>query len=173
MYYFPVGVYHHVPTEQDLQRWRHEGFDAVLTASNDGPAKGVFRGTHELYFDEPEYIDVGEDEHPCPHDYLLATVGGCQLEVLKQCLEKAHVEEYDIEIEVESEKGKVEVDEDIPDTADIRITDMTTEITLEVPPEYESRANRCLEIFEENCPISNSVRAGIDLHTSRELSTGD
>lgn len=156
-----------------MERWRHEGFDAVLTATNGEAPKGVFRGIHELRFDEPEYIDVGEDEHPCPHDYLLATVGGCQLETLKQCLEKASVDEYNIEMEVESEKGKVEIVDDMPNTADIRITDIRSDITLEVAAEDEARANRCLDIFEAHCPISQSVEAGISLHTTSDFTPMD
>lgn len=145
----------------------------MLTATNGEAPKGVFRGTHELYFDEPEYIDVGEDEHPCPHDYLLATVGGCQLETLKQCLEKGGVDEYNIEIDVRSEKGKVSVDDDMPQTTDIRITDITTDITLEVPSEHEPRASRCIDIFEAHCPISQSVDAGVTLHTNSEFTRLD
>lgn len=157
-------------SEADMDRWRHEGFDAVLTATSGETPRGVFRGKHELLFDEPEYVAVGNDEHPCPHDYLLATVGGCQLETLKQCLEKGDVNEYTIDIAVESKKGKVEVDEDMPGTTNIRITDIHTDITVEVPPEHEPRATRCLEIFEAHCPISQSVDAGVTLHTADSLS---
>lgn len=160
-------------SEEEMEKWRHEGFDATLTAKNGETPQGIFRGMHKLYFDEPEYVDVGEDEHPCPHDYLLATVGGCQLETLKQCLTKGNVEEYEIKIQVESEKGKVEVHDDIPGTADIRITDIYTDITVEVPPEHKSRATRCLDIFEEHCPISQSVDAGVTLHTTDSLSSTD
>ncbi|MXV60520.1 hypothetical protein GS429_00235 [Natronorubrum sp. JWXQ-INN-674] len=160
-------------SQEDMEKWRHEGFDAVLTASDGESPRGIFRGTHELYFDEPEYVDIGEDEHPCPHDYLLATVGGCQLETLKQCLEKGRVDEYDIEIQVESKKGKVEVADDMPGTADIRITDIHTDITVEVPPGHEPRASRCLDIFEAHCPISQSVDAGVTLHTSDTLAVED
>jgi uncharacterized OsmC-like protein len=157
-----------VASKEDQQRWRHDGFDAVLTATDGEAPKGVFRDTHELYFDEPEYIEIGDDDHPCPHDYLLATVGGCQLETLKQCLEKGGVEEYSIEMNVESKKGKVEISDDMPSTADIRITDVTTDITVEVPEEYEPRTNRCLDIFEAHCPISQSVKAGVALDTTSE-----
>lgn len=156
-------------SQDELQRWRQEGFDAVITCSEDEPAQGEFRGVHELYFDEPEYIDVGKDEYPCPHDYLLAAVGGCQTEILKQCLEKSRIDEYDIQIEIESKKGRTGVDEEIPETADIRITDMQTDVTVTVPEEFAERARRCVEVFEENCPISQSVVAGIELETAAEL----
>lgn len=154
---------------EDLERWRNEGFDAEITCSDGEHATGNFRGIHELSFDEPEYIEVGEDEHPCPHDYLLAAVGGCQVEILKQCLEKGRVSEYDIEIDIRSKKGRAEIDDEIPETADIRITDMYSEVTVSVPEEDRKRAQRCVEIFEENCPISLSVKAGVELHTAADL----
>jgi uncharacterized OsmC-like protein len=156
-------------TQAELDRWRTEGFDAEITCSDDEFATGTFRGIHELTFDEPEYVDIGEDEHPCPHDYLVAAIGGCQVEILKQCLEKRRIEEYDIDLSIRTEKGREAVDDEIPETADIRITDTYSEVAVSVPDEHADRAQRCVEVFEENCPISQSVQAGVDLHVDASL----
>lgn len=156
-------------SQETLDQWRHEGFDAKINCSEGEPARGTFRGVHELFFDEPEYIDVGNDEYPCPHDYLLAAVGGCQAEILKQCLEKSRIDEYDIEIDVQSKKGRTDVDDEIPETADIRIAEMHTDVTVSVPERFSKRARRCVEVFEANCPISQSVAAGVELYTVADL----
>ncbi|MGM0590132.1 MAG: OsmC family protein [Halobacteriota archaeon] len=156
-------------TQEELRRWQEDGFDGVITCSAGEPARGVFRGIHELYFDEPEYVDIGEDEYPCPHDYLVAAVGGCQVEILKQCLEKSRIEDYDITVDVHSVKGRRETDDEIPQTAGLRISDIRSDITVTVTAEDAGRARRCVEVFEENCPISQSVQAGIELDMDADL----
>lgn len=149
------------------ERWA-DGFTGHIQCSSGEHARGLIRGKHEVWFDEPSYVDVGTDEHPCPHDYLIAAIGGCQVEVLKQCFETARIDDYEIDLEVESEKSAGDATEEVSDTTNVRITDVRTHIEVSVPPEFEDRSRRCLEIFEENCPISRSVEAGIDLTTRVE-----
>lgn len=161
-------------TEEELDRWRNVGFDAVITSAQGEHARGTFRGLHELSFSEPEFVDlVGDDEHPCPHDYLLAAVGGCQMEILKQCLEKGRVGEYDVRIDIRSRKSRTEVPEEIPENADLRVAEISSEVSLTVPEAYSKRASRCIEIFEDHCPISQSVVSGIDLQTDTEFTVAE
>lgn len=156
-------------TDAQLERWHKQGFDARLTCTSDTKPRAVIRETHELRYDEPEYIDVGEDEHPCPHDYLLAGVTGCLFETIRQCFERARVDDYEIEMAARTHKGPADTPNELPDTVEFRITAIDVDIDVTVPPEYESGASRCLELYERHCPISHSVQAGIDVKPSAHL----
>lgn len=158
-------------TDEQLERWHTEGFDARLACMSDESPRAVVRETHELLYDEPEYIDGGEDKHPCPHDYLLAGAAGCLFETIRQCLERARIEDYEIEMDARTRKGAANTPDDLPETVEFRITDLDVDIGVTVPTEYESRANRCLDIYEEHCPISQSVQASIDVNPTATLTT--
>lgn len=156
-------------TDEQLERWHTEGFDARLACTSDEAPRAIVRETHELLYDEPEYIDVGEDEHPCPHDYLLAGAAGCLFETIRQCLERARIEDYEIEMAARTRKGPADTPDELPETVEFRITDLDVDIQVTVPDEYEARANRCLDLYEQYCPISQSLQAGIDVNPSATL----
>ena len=44
-----------------------------------------------------------------------------------------------------------------------RITRIKVHYTLKVPPGKKEQAERALEIHERNCPVSQSVRRGIEI----------
>lgn len=151
------------------EEWETTGFSAEFTASDSEHSTGILRDTHDISFDEPEYIDIGSDEYPSPHDYLIAAVAGCQLSTLKQCLEKSRVERYSIHISANSKKTDVDIETDLPHNPSVLIDSITTSIEVKAPEEDERRVSRCLNLFEQVCPISNSVRLGIELKTSSEF----
>ncbi|MDX1748609.1 MAG: OsmC family protein [Halobacteriales archaeon] len=149
-----------------LEHEKYEGFFAEINASQGERTRGIFRGKHELFFDEPEYVRVSDgDLHPCPHDYLLATVGGCQIEILKQCLEKSRIEGYEIDLEIRSKKAR----EGVSEERGFIISDLHTTVTVSVPDEFVTRARRCADTFEDYCSISQSVRVGVDIETEAEV----
>lgn len=146
----------------------------VTTAEDEVGSTAVVRDRFELALDEPPWVPVGEDSAPCPGDYLLVAVAGCQVEVLKQALEKARVEEYDVHLHVERERdesGVGDAPEPFPAHTGLRYAGLSMELTVETTPEFEARVQRCLDACEDACIVGRSVEAGIDMSLERELRT--
>lgn len=142
-----------------------EGRSGRFVSTADEPTRGVVRDKHEVLFDEPTFLPVadGTDEHPSPVDYLLSSLAGCQVSVLDQCLKKSRVEDYRIEAKATvTGAGRGEIPEEMPSNTATRIMDFDVDITLTVPEEYESRAKRCLEVYDIGCIVGQSIRAGIE-----------
>lgn len=142
-----------------------EGRSGHFVTTADDATRGTVRDKHEIRFDEPTFLPVaeGEDEDPSPVDYLLASLAGCQLSVLDQCLKKSRVDEYRIEAEATIERaGEEEIPDEMPGNTANRITDFEIDVTLQVPEEHRSRAERCLEVYDLGCIVGQSLRAGID-----------
>lgn len=142
-----------------------EGRSGHFETSRDERTRGVVRDTHEVVFDEPEFLPVaeGDDTAPSPVDYLLSSLAGCQLSVLDQCLKKSRVEEYRIECDATiADVGEGEIPEEMPGNTANRIGHVDVEVTLTVPEADESRARRCAEVYDVGCIVGQSLRAGID-----------
>ena len=139
---------------------------------------GLMRDKHEIVFDEPEDLEVGagNDEHPSPVDYMFASLVGCQISVLNQCLEKARVEDFTIEadaaIDPES-MSNAEIPEEMPSNTAKRIQHIDIDLTVTVPEEYESRASRCLEVYDQGCIVGQSYRAGVQYTPTVHLELTD
>lgn len=144
----------------------------VRTSADEQGSTAVVRDQFELDIDEPSWVPIGDDAAPCPGDYLLVATAGCQVEVLKQALEKARVEEYDVHLHVErtrNDSGTADAPEPFPDHTGIRYSSLSMELTVETTPEYERRVQRCIDVCEDACIIGRSVEAGIDITLSKEL----
>lgn len=163
----------------DQQAQREENPDEriyVDVSASDGDDVGhaLVRDKHELTLDEPWWVPVGNDTAPCPADYLLVATAGCQVEVLKQCLEKARIEDYDIRLRAERERENPGGAPDpFPEHTSMRMPAIEFELTVETTPEYEGRVRRCLDVCEDACIVSRSVENGIDISTSKELTVVD
>lgn len=153
-----------------------ENFTAHFEKRADEVTEGEIRGKHELRADEPEWLPIGggNDEHPAPGDYLMTALVTCQISVLSQCLEKSRIENYHIEADATiDEIGQAEVPEEMPDNTTNRVEHIDVELTLEVPEEYASRAERCLEVYDAGCIVGQSYVAGIDYTPSVSLETAE
>ncbi|WP_255152289.1 OsmC family protein [Halorarius halobius] len=138
----------------------------VERSSDDDVAHGLVRGKHELHADEPEWLEepgAGNDAHPAPADYLVFGLVSCQVEVLDQALRKARIEEYNIRASAVVDRvGEDEPAEEMLAHHAGRISHVSVDLTLEVPPEFESRAQRCLDVYDTGCVVGQSYRNGID-----------
>lgn len=137
-----------------------------VVASSDEPfQRGDVRGEHTLYSDEPDFLPVmaGDDEHPAPVDYLVFGLVSCQASVLRQCLEKSRIEDYRIRATgtIASMRGEPSPPK-MPDHTGNRIGEIDISIALQVSPEDESRARRCLDVYDQGCIVGQSLRAGIE-----------
>lgn len=107
-----------------------------------------------LRMDEPE--PLGDGEGPNAARVAAAAIGDCLSASLLFCLGKAHIDVGDVKTRitgeiVRNERGrmrlgsvKVHIDPDVGD----------------VPPE---KLQRCLDIFEDFCIVTASVREGLDV----------
>lgn len=126
---------------------RQEGFRFDVVFDNE-------RWPH-LVVDEPE--PLGEDRGPNAARLLAGAVGNCLAASLLMCMEKARVPPVELSARVEgsmvrNDDGRMRIDE-------LRVT---------VRPTLEGdgtspRLDRCLDIFEDFCVVTQSVREGIDV----------
>lgn len=103
-----------------------------------------------------EMKPIGEDLGPNPSRLLSAAVGHCLSSSLLYCLSKAKVKvkKLDTSVKAYTERNK---------GGYLRITGLDVEIHLEVNEEDKLRVPRCLDIFENYCTVTQSVRKGIDV----------
>lgn len=167
-------------TEFDLQEEYTEDrrFRSVVERSaDDERARGVVRGKHELYADEPEWLQepgAGNDAHPAPVDYLVFGLVSCQVEILDQALRKARIEDYHIQASAEVDRvGEDQPAEEMLAHHAGRISHISVDLTLEVPPGYESRAQRCLDVYDTGCVVGQSYRDGIEYTPTATLEVVD
>lgn len=144
----------------------------VIDSSDSEYTKAVLRGEHELYLDEPPNMEIGagNDDYPSPVDHLAVSLASCQVSVLSQALERSRVEEFDITCDYEIDSiGSEDVGDRMHDSKGVRVRHMQIDITLEVPEEYESRAQRCLDVYDVGCIVGQSLRAGVEYTPETEL----
>lgn len=136
---------------------------------------GTARETHQILVDERHKeppVGSGKDLQPTPVDLMLASLLACQTAVLTQCLAKARIDQFQIEgsadIDDRSEEG---VADEMPEHTGSRIEHVTVDVSLTVPPEFEERAGRCLEVYDQGCIVGQSMKAGIDYTPQTTLNT--
>ena len=139
--------------------------------------EATVRGKHQVFVDERDKkppIGSGEDRYPTPVDYMLTSLVACQVAVLTQCLAKARIDEFSIEADADVSHEEAEaIPEEMPAHTGNRIRHVDIDLELTVPAEYETRAARCLEVYDEGCIVGQSFRAGIDYTTSTTFEVVD
>ena len=116
-----------------------------------------------LLVDEP--APLGNDTGPNAARVLAAAVGNCLSASLLFCLDKAHIAVEDVETRitgtiVRNERGRM------------RLGSLNVHIEPNVggvPPE---KLQRCLDIFEDFCLVTASVREGIDVQVEVDVPVG-
>ncbi len=103
-----------------------------------------------------ELTPIGENAGPNPTRLLSVAVGQCLSSSLLYCLQKARVKVKNLETTIKSntEKNK---------EGQSRILSLDAQIQLEVDEDDKARVSRCLEIFENYCTVTQSVRRGINV----------
>lgn len=110
-----------------------------------------------LVVDEPPPLGTGAG--PNAARLLAAAVGNCLAASLLLCLEKSRVELRALQAHVE---GVMERNEQ----GRFRIAGLSVAITPTVVGEPSKRYERCLELFEDFCIVTQSVREGIDVEVA-------
>ena len=101
-----------------------------------------------------ELPPLGEANGPNPARLLAAAVGSCLSASLLYCLRKSRVEVAELRTMVEgtivrNERGR------------LRIGGLRVRLAPEVTQEQRERMGRCLDLFQDFCIVTESVRAGI------------
>jgi uncharacterized OsmC-like protein len=110
-----------------------------------------------LTIDEPE--PVGRDSEPNASRVLSAAVGNCLSASLMFCLQRSKLGVRSIRAEVtttivRNDKGRW------------RIGHVQVQISVETEEQDEKRLKRCIDIFENYCVVTASVRQGIPIDVS-------
>lgn len=105
-----------------------------------------------LRMDEPE--PLGHDAGPNAARVLAAAIGNCLTASLLFCTRKARVELGPMETRVHVRIGRNE-------RGRLRVAGVEVEIDPHFPPGEAEKAARCLELFEDFCVVTESVRKGI------------
>jgi organic hydroperoxide reductase OsmC/OhrA len=109
----------------------------------------------DLLLDEPQ--PLGQQTGPNAARVLAAAVGNCLSSSLYFCLQKAKVQPAGIKTSV---AGTIERNEH----GRLRIARLDVEIHLETGGEEPARLGRCIDLFEDYCLVTASIRQGIPVH---------
>lgn len=150
------------------------GHDHAIQLSlehGDRPVDGSVRD-HTFGVDDSETLPYGgEDLAPSAVDYMVAGLAGCQLAVLSQCFRKARINDFEIELAaIPDSWWREEIPEDLPENQVKRIEHIHVDVDVTVPEEYEERAQRCLDVYDQGCIVGQSFRAGIEYTPKTSLS---
>ena len=109
-------------------------------------------GVPDLALDEPALLGAGAG--PNAARLIAAAVGNCLAASLLFCLRKSRIRVNQLHAAVEgtlvrNERGR------------LRIGEIQVRLAPDVAPEDRDRMGRCLELFEDFCIVTESVRQGI------------
>jgi len=101
-----------------------------------------------------ELPPLGEANGPNPVRLLAAAIGSCLSSSLLFCLRKSRIEVANLRTTVEgavvrNERGR------------LRVGNMRVRLAPELTPEQRERMGRCLDLFQDFCIVTESVREGI------------
>lgn len=116
-------------------------------------------GVPPLLMDEPP--PLGEEHGPSASRLLAAAVGNCLSASALFCLRKARIEVKGMRTTVRASLVRNE-------QGRLRIGGIQVKLQPEVAPEDKDRIGRCLELFEDFCVVTQSVRRGIDVQVEVE-----
>jgi organic hydroperoxide reductase OsmC/OhrA len=119
-------------------------------------------GTFEM--DEPE--PLGEGAGPNATRVLGAAVGHCLSASLLFCLGKARIDVGAVETRV---VGTIERNAD----GRLRVGGIEVDIVPALSGEVPARITKCLEVFEDFCTVTASVRSGLEVGVNVELDLPD
>lgn len=109
-------------------------------------------GLEDLIMDEPE--PLGRGQGPNASRILAAAVGNCLSASLLLCLRKAKLSPAGLKTSVTTRLTRNE-------GGRLRIGESRVSIQLDLDPALHGKLGRCMELFENYCVVTQSVRAGI------------
>jgi uncharacterized OsmC-like protein len=114
-------------------------------------------GSPSILFDEPE--PLGHNRGPSAAAVLGAAIGNCLAASLTFCLRRARMEVQDMTAEVTTHIAKNE-------HGRFRVREIEVELTPVLGAANGTPLDRCEELFEDFCIVTESVRRGIQVRVS-------
>jgi uncharacterized OsmC-like protein len=111
-------------------------------------------GMPELVLDELK--PLGENTGPNPTRLLSAAIGHCLSSSLLYCLERSKVAVKNLETTINTHIERTE-------EGRLRVKSLEVQMHAEVDEKDGKKLSRCLEIFENYCTVTQSVRKGIEV----------
>ena len=105
-----------------------------------------------IVFDEPP--PLGEGSGPNAAAVLAAAIGNCLAASFAFCLRKVRLEPLDVNAQVIAHVAR-------NDQGRFRIKNIDVELAPEVLEQDRARLQRCEQLFEDFCIVTESVRRGI------------
>ncbi|TAM87182.1 OsmC family peroxiredoxin [bacterium] len=121
-------------------------------------------GTSVPDFIADEGPPLGESRGPSPEVLLGAATASCLSSSLLFCLNKARVP-------VEQLTARVGITMVRNERARLRVGSMKIVINAQVPDDRRDRFERCRELFEDYCVVTESVRHGIPIEVEATASS--
>lgn len=112
-------------------------------------------GIPNILLDEPE--PLGKGQGPGSTRLLSAAIGYCLSSSLIYCLQKARVDITNMETNVNLQTMRNE-------EGRLRVKNIDVQINLDLDEGDRPRIQRCLEIFENYCTVTQSVMKGIEIN---------
>jgi uncharacterized OsmC-like protein len=109
-------------------------------------------GQADLRLDEPP--PLGKDAGPSAARIMAAAIGNCLSASLLFCARKGRVKVGRIEARIKAQIARNE-------TGRLRIAGVEVEIDPRIAESERQKALRCLDLFEDYCVVTQSVRQGI------------
>jgi len=109
-------------------------------------------GIPDLIVDE--FKPIGESSAPNPTRLLSVAVGHCLSSSLLYCLAKARISVQNLETTVKTTLGRNE-------QGYLQVKNLNVQMHLNVDEKDKPRVARCLDVFENYCTVTQSVRNGI------------
>jgi uncharacterized OsmC-like protein len=152
--------------------WKHVRVEA---SDDDTYTRALVREKHEVLIDESTELPFGgDDAHPSAVDLLLTSLTACQVSVLQQCLEKARIEDYHLEAEATVDNAHHEtIPDEMPENTARRVEHIVVHLAVTVPDAYESRASRCVEVYDQGCIVGQSFKGGISYTPEVTVTVGE
>jgi organic hydroperoxide reductase OsmC/OhrA len=114
-------------------------------------------GVPRIALDEP--APLGEGAGPNPARLLTIAVANCLASSLLFCLRKAHIDVSGMRAVGTATMGRNE-------GGRLRVTGIEVTLVPAVARADVSRMGRCVDIFEDFCPVTNAVRPGVNVSVS-------
>ncbi len=117
-----------------------------------------------LLLDEP--APLGESKGPNASRLVGAAVGNCLSASLLFCLQKSKQTVRSLHTHVEGELIRNE-------RGRLRLGQIEVTITLDVESEQPQRVKRCLDLFEDYCVVTASIRKGVPVRVAVKSPRGE
>ena len=121
-------------------------------------------GVPGLLMDEPQ--PLGDGTGPNAARVLAAAIGNCLSASALYCLRRARIEVHGIHTTVSGSLKR-------NDAGRLRVSGIRVLIEPVVEQSQQPRMQRCLELFEDFCVVTQSVRAGISVEVDVEPTAGE